>query len=107
MIDYASWFYRQGRINCIDCREIKAESGNIPDCKTCGKVDIIPENYLTFGLVEKFSGILLDGYGGIQAKGIEIMLDAENIPMEMRSDIIQKVIVFLNAAIAARSNTNG
>lgn len=108
MIDYAEWLYRPTRIDCYSCRELKAESGNVPDCVACGKVEIMPDNYLSFGLIERYSGIFVDGMGGINSAGIQLALDAEDIPDHMRSEMINKIVSYLQAGLKTqRSKTNG
>ena len=42
----------------------------------------MPENYLLVGLIEKYSGILLDGDGALQAYGVDMVLKTENLGME-------------------------
>lgn len=89
-------------MSCEKCKLLvsksKDPSKRIPNCKECGLVEIMPENYLTFGLIEKYSGILIND-GVIKPEGIKLMLDIENIPNEDRPEIVQKIIISLYAAV--------
>lgn len=58
----------------------------------------MPENYLTFGLMENYSGIFVSD-GSIQSDGIRLALEVENIPMNKRKDLTEKIIVAVSAAI--------
>ena len=44
----------------------------------CGKTIIIPENFLVYGLIEKYSGILVSE-NVIRAEGIRLAMELENI----------------------------
>ena len=59
----------------------------------------MPDNYLTYGMVERYSGIFIDGMGGINSAGIKLALEAEDIPDELRSVIILKIVAYLQAGI--------
>ena len=49
-------------------------------------------------MVERYSGIFF-GDGRADPTGIKIALEAEQIPIEMRKELIEKTILFVNTAI--------
>ena len=54
-------------------------SGNKPDCVKCGFVIVIPENYETVNLLDRYINFFLDGMGSINTLGIDKVLDWEEI----------------------------
>jgi len=78
---------------------VKSEKNKVPDCVKCGKVDVIPENYLTYGLIEKYSSAFVDGMGGINASGIKLALEVEDIPLELQRDLIKGILLFVTTGL--------
>lgn len=79
---------------------MKSKKGKVPDCSKCDYNYTIPieSNFQTLGLIERYSGMFKDGMGGINAEGIRLALDAEEIPDVDRPSIIQKLIVYIIAS---------
>lgn len=55
----------------------------------------MPENYLTVGLIEKYSGILLDGEGAIQAQGLDMVIKMEDLE-DTRQEITEKLMIYVS-----------
>ena len=51
------------------------------------------------GLIEKYGSMFVNGMGGINAEGIRLALDVEDISQEKRSEIIQKIITYMTTAM--------
>lgn len=102
LIEYASWLYRKGRINCAECIELKAENNNKPDCVACKHVQILPENYEVVGIIERYSSYFGNGMGGINSSAIQHVLELEEIPMNQRKLYTRKFVVFMNSALQAQ-----
>jgi len=56
----------------------------------------MPENYLLVGLIEQYSGILLDSNGSIQPEGIRMVFEMEDI--EFDSELVSKILFFITSA---------
>lgn len=78
-----------------------SESGKKTDCIACGKKEILPGNFIVFGLIENYSGILF-AETGASPEGIKLAFEAESIPQEMRKELIYKIILFVSTAIMTR-----
>jgi len=91
-------------LDCYECIEIKKELGGRVDCIKCGRIELMPENYLLVGLIEKYSGILLDGDGAMQPDGIKMVLELEDLENEY-VDLIHAYCV--HAKMTQRSKANG
>jgi len=95
--------YRKSRPDCNECLEIhnkrKDPTKRKPNCKQCGKVNLLIENVVPYHLIEKYQDIMIDGNGGISAEGIRFAFDTEDISIEERNTIVQKIITFLKTAI--------
>jgi len=104
LIEFVQFFYRPTRLDCYDCISLKQELGGKIDCIKCGRIELMAENFLVVGLIEKYSAILLDGNGSIQPQGIEMVLQLEGI--EAKHEIIDKMIIYINhAKMTQRSKT--
>jgi len=58
------------------------------------------ENYPIVSLVERYSGILTDGMGGISAQGIQMALDSEDwVDAHNRPEYIRKLSLYLITAL--------
>ena len=54
-----------------------------------------------FGLIERYSGIFF-GESSANAEGIRLAFEAEEIPIQLRRELIDKIILFVNIAIMTR-----
>lgn len=62
------------------------------------------ENYPIITIVERYSSLLVDGYGGISAAGIKMALDSEPwIKEEDKSSYIRKIVLYLTTAVQTRN----
>jgi len=73
--------------------------GKIPDCIKCGWNPIIPENYEVMEILFKYSNFMVDGMGGLNAQGIDKVLEWENISKEETQKIIQKITIYLTTSL--------
>ena len=105
MLDHAEFTYRKGRPSCSLCIELKIENNNTPDCQSCGYIELNPDNFLTIGLVERYSGFFIDGNGAVNPQGIMIALELEKIPDEDKPELCQNITLYLNKAMSAQRGT--
>ena len=91
---FQHWYYRKSRPDCETCKSKKKH----PDCVKCGLVEVMPANYRTFGMLENYAGIFMSD-GSIQSDGIRLAMEIENIPIEERKELTEKIIIALSAAI--------
>jgi hypothetical protein len=71
---------------------------------------VLSSNVIVMDILDKYPGLFVDSNHGILAGGITLMLELENISPGLKSDITQKLLVFLNTSIRTQLNkgkTNG
>lgn len=70
-------------------------SGKMPNCKKCGFVKIIPENFEVMHVIEKYLPHMMDGFSGTPDifKILKIM---ELEDLEERKDLLEKVLFYIN-----------
>jgi hypothetical protein len=78
-------------------------SGKNPDCNACGFEKVIPENFEVMSLVETYMGLMVDGMGSINASGISKVFGWEEIELERQRHLLLKLLLYIGAALNARS----
>ena len=76
-------------------------SGEKPDCKKCGFVLVIPENYELMEIMNIYQNFFIDGMGGMSAVGISNVLDWEN--KQGNKALLQKIIMYISYILIRRS----
>ena len=76
-------------------------------CDRCKKVKVHPRNREVVDIVLRYSGILTGGMGGVNAEGIKLVLEIEDIPEP--KIFTQKLIIYVLAILEEqkRDVTNG
>lgn len=77
------------------CKRQKKE----PNCETCEKPFPILENRSAYEFILKYTTLFVDGMSGINAGGIALALDIEGIPIEERSFLTQKILLYVSTAL--------
>jgi len=73
--------------------------GKKPDCITCGWKPIISKNFEVMNIIFKYSNFMVDGMGGLNAQGIDKVLEWESIEEDMKLQIIQKITLYLTTSM--------
>jgi len=79
--------------------------GTKPNCKECDKPRVSAENRKVMYLIDNYSSILIDGMGGISGSSILVVYDIEEVQQDERIILTQKIMIFLNTALAAQRET--
>lgn len=87
-------------MTCSECKALSAELGKPPDCKACGKVVLLKENYEVYTLIDMYSIIFLRGSEGFNIDGIKYALELENIPKHKHKDYLFKITMYLNTYLS-------
>jgi hypothetical protein len=76
------------------------KSKTIPNCNDCKKnrVAVLPENYLVYSIIEKYSVLFADGMGGINVSSIKEIVTLYQLDDEEEINIIQLILSFCKTA---------
>lgn len=56
----------------------------------------MPENRIVIELVQKYNGLFIDGMGGINAGGIKLVLELEDISKDEMPWLTQKIVFYVS-----------
>jgi len=81
-------------MDCKTCIELEAENDKIPDCKACGKTDILEENCHVLSIIDLYHTLILKSEGCIDADAIKYVLNLEGVIDQ--KDYVIKIMTYLN-----------